>query len=140
METNKTSYEELIKQTKDNEIIIDFMSDLKEWSYVRNVDGLKFYRTPWQKHISEFNDKSEIIGEFFIGDCNFFFRNDWKWLMPVIKKIDNLLYEIQNDPELQSILEKYEFVYHQNRLLISPLLEETYPFVVEFIKWYKSKY
>ena len=144
MITEQSSYDKLIRERKDNEIIIDFMSDLEEWSLLYDKDGYKFYRNPWEKAKPSYNEKLEIDGEFYVGDCNFSFHNDWKWLMCVVKKIGESLYTIQNDIELQGLLNKYGFIYNTEnnycRLLVSPLIEETYPFVVEFISWYKSKY
>ncbi len=78
---------------------------------------------------------------------NFKYTSSLDWLMPVVQQIDSIMFGLMvseklgsklNTLELKNIISKHNIVFHKGRLLVSPLIEETLPFVVDFIECYNK--
>jgi hypothetical protein len=63
------------------------------------------------------------------NDVNLEYNTSWDWLMPVLKKIDELDFDLEEDSNLIGDI---------THGLVSIDIEMTFDAVVEFIKWYNE--
>lgn len=115
--------------------------------------------------IAEFMDLNRIVHnpEYFITDHGmthqneFRYNSSWDWLMPVVEKIAQHVYEIWQDSNGYKEVTHHDRAYPRtfgmidsegkwmvriNRMPLeqeSTLIEATYKAVVEFIKWHNAE-
>lgn len=122
----------------DNELIAQFM-------------GFK------RSDISFTNWKGELNGQVHYTATLFVFQQSWDWLMPVVEKISQFVYETYKDnngfkdvvihdrayPRTFGMIDNEgKWIVRINRMPLeegNTLIDATYKAVVEFIKWYNSQ-
>lgn len=138
----------------DNELIAEFMG----WKLVTiNTPFIKFMTDKpmkvW-KMPSDFN--TEFVPKV-IREDDLKFERSWDWLMPVVEKISQHIYESYTDNNGYKDVTSHDRAYPRTFAMIDSegqwmvrinrmpleqgdsLIATTYSAVVEFIKWYNAK-
>lgn len=126
------------QETRDNnKVLAEFMSDMEGWEFLYENEGYKFYRNPWQKSYPAYDENLEVVGARYAGDCNFKFHESWDWLMPVCRKIRDLLDSMERPSQNHGCQgDIIEVDIHCALREID--IQKTFKHVIQFVEWWNG--
>lgn len=107
-----------------NNFIAEFMKDVPGWAFQYEKEEYRFYINPWSSKAKTYDDNMKESGFYLVPTCVFSFHSSWEWLMPVVKKIQQL--KIDDFSKKKPVMSA----------LIDVDIKILWTAVVDFLKWY----
>lgn len=163
------TFAEILAEAKGNKKYAQSLIDRAEWEHISTIverdlqegeiieQGDTYVLTGGEDSTT---DSNKLIAEFIYPDWHekdiksllknqAQYATSWDWLMPVVKKIENLLFvtsiqysqkyhraEIHEHPQVLNTIGKFTAILGKSE---TSKLEATYKAVTEFIKWYNEQ-